>query len=101
MTLEDAVWQALEDVEDPELPVPITDVGLVRRLDVTGGSVRVGITYTSLACPCMEMLREDVHDALASVPGVASVEVDDVLEPWSRADITPDGRAMLRAIAVV
>jgi metal-sulfur cluster biosynthetic enzyme len=101
VTLEDAVWQALEDVEDPELPVPITDVGLVRRLDVTGGSVRVGITYTSLACPCMEMLREDVHDALASVPGVASVEVDDVLEPWSRADITPDGRAMLRAIAVV
>lgn len=99
--LRDAVWAALEGVEDPELPVPITDLGLVRRLDVVGNHVRVGITYTSLACPCVEMLREDVHEAVAAVPGVRSVEVDDVLEPWSRADITPRGLEYLRAVAVV
>jgi metal-sulfur cluster biosynthetic enzyme len=101
VTLEDAIRDALAGVEDPELPVPITDLGLVRRLHVREGHVRVGITYTSLACPCMEMLREDVHDAVAAVPGVASVEVDDVLEPWSRADITPEGIEMLRAVAVL
>ena len=96
-----AVWAALEAVEDPELPVSITDLGLVRRLDVAGGHVRVGLTYTSLACPCTEMIREDVEAALAAVPGVAAVTVDEVLEPWSRADITPRGRELLRAVAVV
>jgi metal-sulfur cluster biosynthetic enzyme len=95
------VWAALEAVEDPELPVTVTDLGLVRRLEIRDGHVRVGLTYTSLACPCVEMIREDVHAAVASIPGVASVEVEDVLEPWSRADITPRGLEQLRAVAVV
>jgi metal-sulfur cluster biosynthetic enzyme len=96
-----AVWEALERVEDPELPLSIVDLGLVRRLEITGGRVRVGLTYTSLACPCNEMIREDVAAAVAAVPGVAAIQVDEVLEPWSREDVTPQGRALLRAVAVV
>lgn len=97
----EAVWTALEGVEDPELPLSIADLGLIRRLDITRGRVRVGLTYTSLACPCNEMIREDVEAALAAVPGVAAVTVDEVLEPWSREDVTPRGRELLRAVAVV
>jgi metal-sulfur cluster biosynthetic enzyme len=97
----DAVWAALDRVEDPELPVAITDLGLVRRLEIAGGHVRVGVTYTSLACPCNEMIREDVEAAVAAVAGVVSVQVDEVLEPWSREDVTPRGRELLRAVAVV
>jgi metal-sulfur cluster biosynthetic enzyme len=96
-----AVWAALGRVEDPELPVAITDLGLIRRLEINAGRVRVGLTYTSLACPCYEMIREDVEASVATVPGVVSVQVDDVLESWSRADITPRGRELLRAVAVV
>ena len=96
-----ALWAALATVDDPELPVSITDLGLVRRLEIAGGHVRVGLTYTSLACPCTEMIRDDVQAALAAVPGVRGVTVDEVLEPWSRADITPHGRELLRAVAVV
>jgi metal-sulfur cluster biosynthetic enzyme len=95
------VWAALERVEDPELPLSITDLGLVRRLAITGGRIRVGLTYTSLACPCNEMIREDVETAIAAVPGVAAVQVEEVLEPWSREDVTPQGRELLRAVAVV
>jgi metal-sulfur cluster biosynthetic enzyme len=97
----DAVWNALERVEDPELPLSIVDLGLVRRLDITDGAVSVGLTYTSLACPCVEMIREDVDAAVRAVPYVRSVRVDDVLEPWSRDDVTPEGRDLLRAVAVV
>lgn len=95
------LWDALCQVEDPELPVTLVDLGLVRELEIRGGHVRVGLTYTSLACPCVEIIREDVHDALASVPGVGSVEVDDVLEPWSREDVSPAGIEALRAVAVL
>lgn len=97
----DDVWSALETVEDPELPLSVTDLGLVRRLDVADGRVRIGLTYTSLACPCNDMIRDDVRAAVAAVDGVRSVEVDDVLEPWSRADVTPRGLELLRAVAVV
>ncbi len=96
-----AVWSALERVDDPELPVSIVDLGLVRRLDIVDGAVTVGLTYTSLACPCLDMIREDVEAAVDAVPGVRGVRVDDLLEPWSRDDVTPRGREMLRAVAVV
>jgi metal-sulfur cluster biosynthetic enzyme len=95
------VWAALDHVDDPELPLSITDLGLVRRLEIAAGRIRVGLTYTSLACPCNEMIREDVETAVAAVPGVVAVQVDEVLEPWSRDDLTPRGRELLRAVAVV
>jgi metal-sulfur cluster biosynthetic enzyme len=47
------------------------------------------------------MIREDVEAAVAAVAGVVSVQVDEVLEPWSREDVTPRGRELLRAVAVV
>lgn len=97
----DAVWSALTAVEDPELPVGIVDLGLVRELDVRSGRVRVGMTFTSLACPCVDMLMDDVRDAVAAVRGVTAVEVDEVLEPWSRADVSAHGLDLLRAVAVV
>lgn len=96
-----AVLGALLAVEDPELPVGIVDLGLVRQLDIAHGDVRVGLTYTSLSCPCVEMIREDVVTAVGAVPGVADVEVVDRLEPWSRDDVTELGRALLKTVAVV
>lgn len=95
------VLDVLATVEDPELPVGLVDLGLVRRLHVTDGRVTVGLTYTSLACPCVEMIREDVHEAVSALDGVASVVVEDVLESWSRDDLTETGRALLRTVAVV
>ncbi len=95
------VLEVLATVEDPELPVGLVDLGLVRRLHVTDGRVTVGLTYTSLACPCVEMIREDVREAVSALDGVVSVEVEDILEPWSRDDLTDVGRALLRTVAVV
>ncbi len=97
----DAVWAALCTVEDPELPVTVTDLGLVRVLAAEGGEVTVGMTWTSLACPCTEMMRDDIRDRVGAVPGVASVVVADRLAPWSRDDVTPEGRELLRAVAVI
>ncbi|HEX6256497.1 MAG TPA: metal-sulfur cluster assembly factor [Euzebyales bacterium] len=97
----DAVWAALQGVDDPELPLSIVDLGLVRRLGITDGVVTVGLTYTSLACPCVEMIREDVVEAVGAVSGVHRAVVEDVLEPWTRRDVTPHGLELLRAVAVV
>jgi metal-sulfur cluster biosynthetic enzyme len=101
MVSEDQVRAALGEVCDPELPVDVVSLGLVRQVEVTGGTVRVGMTFTTLACPCTELLRADVRDRLLALDGVEEAMVEEVFEPWSRHDMTDEARALLRALAVV
>ena len=96
----DDVRAALAEVIDPELPVSIVDLGLVRSIAVHGATVRVGITFTSIACPCTDVLREDVEARLRRLDGVAHVQVEEVFEPWSREDVTEAGRLALLALGV-
>ena len=100
MVAEAAVWVALAEVQDPELPVGIVDLGLVRSVRVQGGAVHVGLTFTSIACPCTDVLAEDVQARLGRLDGVASVEVEELFEPWSREDVSEAGRIALLALGV-
>ncbi|MBO0705300.1 MAG: metal-sulfur cluster assembly factor [Candidatus Dormibacteraeota bacterium] len=105
MTVEDPsperVREALRGVIDPEFPVSVVDLGLVRSVDVQGGVVRVGLTFTSLGCPCTELIKEDVRGRVASVEGVTAVEVEEVFQRWSRADVSDRGLRTLRVHGVV
>jgi metal-sulfur cluster biosynthetic enzyme len=100
MVAADDVRAALAEVEDPELPVGIVDLGLVRSVEVEGDTVTVGLTFTSIACPCTDVLREDVRARLQQLDGVAHVEVEEVFEPWSRDEMTEEGRLALLALGV-
>jgi metal-sulfur cluster biosynthetic enzyme len=100
MAVPDDVRAALAEVEDPELPISIVDLGLVRSVAVDGDTVRVGITFTSIACPCTDLLREDIRERLRRLDGVTDVEVEEVFEAWSREDMTEEGRLALLALGV-
>ena len=100
MVAEADVWAALAEVQDPELPVGIVDLGLVRSVRVQGGAVHVGMTFTSIACPCTDVLTDDVQARLGRLDGVGAVEVEELFEPWSRQDMTEEGRLALRALGV-
>ncbi len=95
------VYEALRGVLDPEFPVSVVDLGLVRGVQVDGSLVRVRLTLTSLGCPCVEILQEDIQRAVLGLEGVEEVVVEQVFEPWSRADITPEGLRRLREVGVV
>jgi metal-sulfur cluster biosynthetic enzyme len=97
----DAVREALRDVMDPEFPVSVVDLGLIRRIDVEGTSVRIGLTYTSLGCPCADLIKEDVRARVLSLPGVEKVDVEEVFDRWSRSDISTDGLRLLRVVGTV
>ena len=100
MVAEAAVWAALAEVQDPELPVGIVDLGLVRTVRIDGPAVTVGITFTSIACPCTDLLSEDIQARLGRLDGVGSVEVEELFQPWSREDMTKEGRIALLALGV-
>ena len=97
MVTETAVWEALAEVEDPEIPViSLVDLGVVRNVRVDGERVHVEFTPTFLGCPALEVMRSQMAEAIEAIGGEPEVEVvmDD---SWSTDKITPEGREKLRA----
>jgi metal-sulfur cluster biosynthetic enzyme len=97
----EAIREALGEVLDPEYPISLVDLGLIRGIAVEGATVQIKLTYTCMGCPAQEMIQDDVRERLLRLPGVERVEIEVVWEPWSRRDITPDGLIRLRAVGVV
>jgi len=93
---ERAVWEILETIEDPELPIAITDLGLIREVQIDGGSVRVRMVPTFSACPAIGVIQDDIRARLLALPGVSAVEVElSFAEPWTIARMSERGRAQL------
>ncbi|HSJ06444.1 MAG TPA: metal-sulfur cluster assembly factor [Longimicrobiales bacterium] len=97
----DALWRALCEVADPELPISLVDLGLICDVRRRDADVEVDLTFTASACPCMEFIIEDVRERLLREPGVQSVAVRDVWDPpWTTDRMTDHGRALLRSFGV-
>ena len=97
-TLDRRIWAALEDVQDPEMPVNLVDLGLIYGVATSGGRVLVRLTFTAMGCPATEMIIDDIRERLLREPGVASVDVEVVWDPpWSAARLTSQGREALVA----
>jgi len=61
---------------DPELKRDLVELGMVRRVDITGKQVRVTLALTTLACPLKDRMANDVRQAISALEGVEQVEVD-------------------------
>jgi phenylacetate-CoA oxygenase PaaJ subunit len=97
----EAYWRALKDVLDPELPISLVDMGLIYDIQVSGETLRVTMTFTATACPCMSLIQMDIRDRLMAEPGVGRVEIEVVWDPpWTRAMLTDEGKVTLRKYGV-
>jgi probable FeS assembly SUF system protein SufT len=84
---EEQVWQALETVYDPEIPVSLPSLGLIYSLDISQhrGLVTIDMTLTAPGCGMGPVLMGDVEYRVKQVPNVKQVEVNLVFDPpWSR-----------------
>jgi ATP-binding protein involved in chromosome partitioning len=80
----EAVTAALATVSDPEIRRPLTELDMVRSVDIADdGGVQIGIWLTVAGCPMRDTITKDVTTAVTKVDGVTAVEVD--LEPMSDA----------------
>src|SRR3984957_5859195 len=80
------VMSALAGVQDPEIHRPITDLGMVKDIEIgAGGAVRVDVWLTVAGCPLRETITRDVTAAVSKVPGVSRVRVElDVMSEEQR-----------------
>jgi ATP-binding protein involved in chromosome partitioning len=81
-----AVRAALATVDDPEIHRPITDLGMVKSVDVDpSGGVVVAIYLTVSGCPLRDRITADVTSAVSKVDGVTGVRVElDVMSDEQR-----------------
>ncbi|MBM4638140.1 P-loop NTPase [Rhodococcus hoagii] len=86
---ETAVRTALSKVQDPEIRKPITELGMVKSIDIgDDGSVDVGIYLTTAGCPLRTEITERVTKAIADVEGAGSVRVElDVMNDEQRTEL--------------
>jgi ring-1,2-phenylacetyl-CoA epoxidase subunit PaaD len=93
---EQAVWAALAEVPDPEIPaVSVVDLGIVRSVELDGGRLRVELLPTFVGCPALDVIRDSVAARLAGMAPTVQVELT-FAEPWTSERITAEGRRKLR-----
>ncbi|MEV4577406.1 Mrp/NBP35 family ATP-binding protein [Nonomuraea jabiensis] len=86
---QEQVTAALGTVIDPEIRRPITDLDMVKSIDIApDGVVRVGIFLTVAGCPLKDTIRRDVTNAVAKLDGVAGVQIElDVMSTEQRKQL--------------
>lgn len=95
ITLDD-VYEALRDVYDPEIPVNIVDLGLVRDVALIEKNVDVKMTLTFAGCGMGPYIAQQAEWRLAEIEGLEDINVDLVFDPpWTPDEITDEGRKLL------
>ena len=97
MVNESKIWQHLEDVYDPEVPVlSIVDLGIVRAVKVVNEHVSITITPTYTGCPAMETIEQDIVVKLKE-EAISSYEIHTSIAPaWTTDWMSEAGKNKLK-----
>ena len=97
----EAAWDCLHAVPDPEIPViSVTDLGIVRALEIEGLHAKVTVTPTYSGCPATEMIETSIREALANI-GFQTVDVQMQLFPaWTTDWINDATKEKLREYGI-
>jgi len=98
---EKALWEAMKQCYDPEIPCNVVDLGLIYDVKTTPlptsrSRVDVKMTLTAMGCGMGPAIAAQVRARLLDVPGVEEANVDIVWDPpWNQSMITDDGKKRL------
>ena len=96
MPTRDEVYEALRQVEDPELGMDIVELGLLYDVEVQGRTVKVTHSLTSMGCPAGPMIQEDIHRVTSELDGVEDVDVELTWDPpWTPERMSDDAKFIL------
>ena len=97
-----AVLKALEQVIDPELQRPVTELDVVRGVEIADGVVSLTIVLTIAGCPLRQSFEQQVEQALSGIPGVRGVALSfGVMSPEERQALTTKLRGGVERDSVV
>lgn len=99
MVSEKEIWNLLEQVTDPEVPVlTIVDLGVVRSVEVNDNACIITITPTYSGCPAMQVIEDDIK---AILKDKIDCEIKYTLSPaWTTDWISENGRIKLKEYGI-
>lgn len=100
MVTTEEIWNLLEQVSDPEVPVlTIVDLGIVREVEITGkNAICITITPTYSGCPAMQVIEQGIRELLDSE---YEVTIKTVLSPaWTTDWLSENGKNKLREYGI-
>jgi metal-sulfur cluster biosynthetic enzyme len=103
-SVEARLWRALQEVEDPELPVSVVGLGLIVSLTYCpdARAVEIELTFTAMGCPATDFIEDDIRQRLLREADVDEVRIEVVWDPvWTRDRIRDDARARMRSLGIV
>jgi metal-sulfur cluster biosynthetic enzyme len=102
VSIEARLWNALREVEDPEIPISVVGMGLIVSLVYDAGVVDIELTFTAMGCPAMEFIQDDIRERLLQEADVDEVRIEIVWDPvWTRARIREESRETMRKLGIV
>ncbi|WP_068245983.1 1,2-phenylacetyl-CoA epoxidase subunit PaaD [Hydrotalea flava] len=99
---EEAIWQLLETVKDPEVPVlSVVDLGIVRKVIIEDeNTISIAVTPTYSGCPAMDVIRMQLRILLLE-NGFKQVNIQQVLSPaWTTDWMSEKGKEQLKAYGI-
>ncbi|HEM6115935.1 metal-sulfur cluster assembly factor [Streptococcus pluranimalium] len=83
--IKERIFEALEEVIDPELGIDIINLGLIYEIRFEqDGKTQIDMTLTTMGCPLADLITDQIYDVLKSVPEVTDAKVRLVWTPaWS------------------
>lgn len=93
----DEVWQTLNTITDPEIPVvSLVELGVVREVQMDGALVTVTLTPTFAGCPAMHLMREEIVEKLRAI-GLEQIDIRTSLNPpWTTEWLSDEVRSKLK-----
>ncbi len=99
--VEARLWEALREVEDPEIPISVVGMGLIVSLKYEDGVVDIELTFTAMGCPAMDFIQDDIREALLADPDIDSVDIEVVWDPvWTKDRIRTEARETMRELGI-
>ncbi|MFP3853897.1 MAG: 1,2-phenylacetyl-CoA epoxidase subunit PaaD [Anaerolineales bacterium] len=101
ITATEEIWQALDDVMDPEIPVvSVVDLAVVRDVEMIEGSPVITITPTFVGCPALDVMKRDIASQVQSL-GYEQVELRVRYDPpWSTDQLSSEAKEKLRGFGL-
>jgi ring-1,2-phenylacetyl-CoA epoxidase subunit PaaD len=101
MVSEKEIWNILEEVKDPEVPVlSVVDLGIVRSVDTAHEPITITITPTYSGCPAMDVISMDIRLKMIE-KGIRNVAVKQQLSPaWTTDWMSEEGKKKLKVFGI-
>ena len=101
MTSEKEIWNILEEVKDPEVPVlSVIDLGIIRSINVDNDTINIVVTPTYSGCPALDVINMDIRLKLIE-KGYRNISIQQQLSPaWTTDWMSEAGKQKLKAFGI-